>query len=41
MDVQALSLCGEEELKEKMNAVREARSEGKEGEAKALPQPKM
>lgn len=32
MDVQALSLCGKEELKEKMNAVREARSEGKEGE---------
>lgn len=41
MDVQALGVWGEEEMKEKMDAAREARSEGKEGEAKALPQPKI
>jgi len=38
MDVQALGLWGEEDLKGKMDMAREARSEGKEGEAKILPQ---
>jgi len=41
MGVLALGLWGEEDLKEKMDMAREARSEGKEGEAKILPQPNM
>ena len=39
MDVSALGVWSEEEVKERMDAAREARSEGIEREAKALPQP--
>lgn len=41
LGVQALGHWGEEEVKKEMAMAREARSEGKEGEAKLLPQPKI
>ncbi len=41
LDVQALSHWSEEEVQESMYAAKKARSEGEEGEAKALPQPKI
>ena len=39
MNVEAIGIWTDEEVKEKMDAAREARHFGEEGEAKALPQP--